>query len=137
MSSLSKTVLLLSTMHCISILKIMLMQCNTVKGLLIRHPLEAKKVSTTVNWSLLLVELFSYEIFHGESLDCTCSLSLILFSARACIHAWSPVVMTKLSLELKSGNEYVVINSDLNNYVQNYLFSVWCENPVSSTVHVF
>ena len=115
----------------------MLMQCNTLKGLLIRHPLEAKKVSTTVNWSLLLVELFSYEIIHGESLDCTCSLSLICFSARACIHEWSPVVMTKLSLELKSGNEYVVINSDLNNYVQNYLFSVWCENPVSSTVHVF
>lgn len=45
--------------------------------------------------------------------------------------------MTKLSLELKSGNEYVVINSDQNNYVQNYLFSVWCENPVSSTVDVF
>ena len=120
-------------MYCICILKIILRQCNPVKGLLSRYPLEP----IFDNWSLLLVELFSYESIHGESLDCTCSLSLILFSARACIHAWSPVVMTKLSLELKSGNEYVVINSDLNNYVQNYLFSVWCENPVSSTVHVF
>lgn len=110
MSSFSKTVLLLSTMCCISILKIMLMQYNTVKGLLSRHPLEA----SFHNWSLLLVELFSYESIHGESLDCTCSLPLILFSARVCIHVWSLVVMTRLNLELKSGNEYVVINSDLN-----------------------
>ena len=57
MSSLSKTVLLLSTKYCISILKIMLTQCNTVKGLLSRHPLEA----SFHNWSLLLVELFSCE----------------------------------------------------------------------------
>ena len=106
----------------------MLTQCNTVKGLISRHPLEA----SFHNWSLLLVEVFSYESIHGESSYCTCSLFLILFSARACTHAWSPVVMTRLSLELKSGNEYVVVSSDLN------ICKIICsqsgvKNPVSST----
>lgn len=110
----------------------MLTQCNTVKGLLSRHPLEA----SFHNWSLLLVELFSFESIHGESLDCTCtfSLSLILFSSRACIHGWSQVVTTRLSLELKSGIEYVVINPDLS------MCKIICsqsgvKNPVSSILN--
>lgn len=73
-------------------------------------------------------------VSNGESLDCTCSLSLILFSARACIHAWSPVVMTRLSLELKSGNEYVVINSDLN-MCKIIGSQIGVKNPVSSILN--